>query len=101
MIFFPPLPTAVIESSVTTILVQVGANYFLDPLAGGTGPELKYGGTAVTAGQLGGWMPIGAEQTASGFDIAWKVQGSDQYTVWSTDPNGNYEIGRAACREGM
>src|SRR5205085_1146476 len=90
IIGLPPLPTTAIESSGSTSLVEVGTNYFLDPVAGGTGPELKYGGTAVTAGQFGGWTPIGAEQTANGFDIAWKVQGSDQYTVWSTDPNGNY-----------
>jgi hypothetical protein len=35
-------------------------------------------------------VPIGAEQTASGYDVAWKVPGADQYTVWSTDNSGNY-----------
>ena len=35
-------------------------------------------------------MPIGAEQTATGYDVAWKVAGADQYTVWNTDSNGNY-----------
>src|SRR5258708_7787632 len=29
-------------------------------------------------------------QTASGYDVAWKLSGADQYTVWSTDNNGNY-----------
>ncbi len=42
------------------------------------------------AGQFGGWTPIGAEQTASGYDVAWKMAGADQYTVWSTDSSGNY-----------
>ena len=42
------------------------------------------------AGQFGGWTPIGAEQTASGYDVAWKNPGAGQYTVWSTDSNGNY-----------
>ena len=35
------------------------------------------------AGQFGGWTPIGAEQTASGYQVAWKVPGADQYTVWT------------------
>ena len=41
------------------------------------------------AGQFGQWAPIGAEQTASGYEVAWKVTGADQYTVWVTDSNGN------------
>ena len=35
-------------------------------------------------------MPIGAEQTANGYEVAWKVTGADQYTVWYTDNSGNY-----------
>ena len=41
--------------------------------------------------QFGGhWVPIGAEQTANGFEVAWKITGADQYTVWYTDSSGNY-----------
>src|SRR5581483_4345483 len=36
------------------------------------------------------WSPIGAIQTASGYDIAWKMAGTDQYGIWTTDINGNY-----------
>jgi hypothetical protein len=50
---------------------------------------LKYSGAAVVAGQFSGWAPIGAEKTSTGYDVAWK-NGSGQYTVWSTDSNGNY-----------
>ena len=32
--------------------------------SGGSGPELKYGGTPIVAGP--GWEPSGAEQTATG-----------------------------------
>jgi protocatechuate 3,4-dioxygenase beta subunit len=71
-----------------TSLAQVGTNYFLDNA--GSGPELKYGGAPVTAGEFGGWTPIGAVQTATGYDVAWKVAGADQYSVWSTDSSGNY-----------
>ena len=63
-------------------------------------PELKYAGAAVVAGQFGGWTPIGAEQTATGYEVAWKVAGADQYTVWNTDSSGNYSrISSALCRE--
>ena len=44
------------------------------------------------AGQFGAWTPIGAEQTASGYDVAWKITGADQYTVWNTDSSGNYIV---------
>ena len=84
-----PAVTTVIEAFGSTSLTQVGSNFFLYNI-GGSGPELKYGGGAVVAGQFGGWTAIGAEQTASGYDVAWKIPGADQYTVWSTDSNGNY-----------
>ena len=42
------------------------------------------------AGEFGGWVPIGAVQTASGYDVAWEIPGANEYTVWTTDSNGNY-----------
>ncbi|GAA0003899.1 M10 family metallopeptidase C-terminal domain-containing protein [Bradyrhizobium diazoefficiens] len=80
------IPSATVESFGTTSLIQMGANYYL----GSSGPILKYNGVAVTSGQFSPWVPIGAEQTASGFDFAWKTPGADNYTVWGTDANGNY-----------
>ena len=35
-------------------------------------------------GQFGSWTPIGGEQTASGYVVAWKVTGADQY-AWCTE----------------
>jgi 20S proteasome alpha/beta subunit len=84
------IPNAVIEALGATALVQIAGNYFLNPVAGGTGPELKFGGTAIVAGQFNGWAPIGVEAAGSGYEVALKVQGVDQYTVWNTDSNGNY-----------
>jgi hypothetical protein len=72
-----------------TSLTEVWYNYFLDN-SSGSGPELKYGGADVVAGQWGGWVPIGAVQTASGYDVAWEAPGANEYTVWSTDSNGNF-----------
>src|ERR1019366_2653489 len=84
-----PTATTVIESFGSTSLVEVGNNFFLDN-SSGSGPELKYAGTNVVPGEFGAWTPIGAEQTASGYEVAWKIPGADQYTVWSTDSGGNF-----------
>ena len=73
-----------------TSLVAVSNHFFLDSISTGSDPSLKYGGTDVVAGQFGSWTPIGAEQTASGYQVAWKVSDADQYSVWTTDSNGNF-----------
>ena len=80
--------TTVIESFGSTSLVQVGGNYYLDSISSGTGPELKNGG-AVVAGQAGAWSPVGAEQTASGYEVAWRFAGTQNFSIWTTDSNGN------------
>ena len=78
-----------IESFGSTSLVQVGSNFYFYPVGGSSGPLFKYGGSAVTVGQYP-WSYIGAEQTASGYQVALRIQGTDQYTVWNTDSNGNF-----------
>jgi hypothetical protein len=83
--------TTVIEAQGSTSLVQVGNHYFLYPVGGSSGPELSYLGAPFVAGQTGAWVPIGAEKTAGGYEVAWKVTGADQYTVWNTDSSGNYQ----------
>ena len=84
----PPSGTA-IESNGVTSLTKVGTNFYLCD-SGGAGPSLKFSGAVVVAGQFDAWTPIGAEKTASGYQIAWKVTGADQYGLWVTDNNGNY-----------
>jgi hypothetical protein len=79
-----------IESYGSTALVQLGSNYFMNPVAGGSGAELEYSGAPFTSGQFGGWTPIGAEATSSGYEVAWKNGTADQYTVWNTNSSGNY-----------
>ncbi len=79
-----PPPTT---PSGSTGLVQVGNNYFL----GGTGPELKYHGAAVTTGQFQDWIPISSVQVdGGGYDVAWK-NASGQFTFWATDSQGNFQ----------
>ncbi|WP_035641948.1 S8 family serine peptidase, partial [Bradyrhizobium sp. ORS 375] len=84
------LASTVIEAMGATSLVQSGNSYFLNPVAGGTGPEVKFNGAPVAPGQLGGWTPIAAEAVGNGYQIAWKMAGSDLYTVWNTDSSGSY-----------
>ena len=55
-----------------------------------TKASLKFNGAIYTAGYFTGWSPISAEKTATGYQVAWKVTGTDQYGTWVTDNNGNY-----------
>ena len=82
-------PPTVIESFGSTSLLKSGSSYLLAPNGGAT-VQLSYGGAPATVGQFGSWTPIGAEQTATGYEVAWSEPGADQYWVWNTDENGNY-----------
>ncbi len=84
------IPTTVIESFGSTSLVEVGNNFYLKSISSGTSVELQNGGVPVVAGGSGAWTPIAAEVTATGYEVAWKLTGADQYSVWNTDSNGNY-----------
>jgi hypothetical protein len=83
--------TTVIEAFGSTELVQVGNVYFLDSISSGTGPELMYNGAPVVAGQFGPYTPVGAEVMANGgYEVAWKNAGTNQFSIWNTDSNGNF-----------
>jgi hypothetical protein len=84
------ISSTTIESVGSTSLVQAGGNYFFNPVGGGSGPQFKYNGAPVYAGEFGLWAPIGVEQTASGYQVAWKVTGSDLYNIWNIDSSGNF-----------
>jgi cytochrome c2 len=83
-----PAPT-VIESNGSMSLLTDGTNYFLKP-SGGTAVTLNYNGSPVTVGQFGGWTPVAAAQTATGYEIALELTGSNEFTIWNTDSSGNY-----------
>jgi serralysin len=80
----------VIQTDGSTSLVQTGENYFLNPVGGVTGPELKFNGSPVYAGEFATFGPIGAIQVSGGYDVAWKDGSGTEFTIWSTDSNGNY-----------
>ena len=92
----PGSPVITIKSFGVTSLALVDGNYVMDPVAGGTGPEVSYQGTPVTAGEFGAWTPLGAEATSTGYEVAWQNGSADQYTVWQTDSSGNYVSGIGA-----
>ena len=80
---------AVIESAGAASLTNIANHYYLyDSIS--SGPSLKYLGADYVAGQFGTWAPVGAEKTATGYEVAWKDASSGQYMVWNTDNNGNF-----------
>ena len=70
-------------------LVESGDKYYLNS-SSGSGPSLKYRGADFVDGTDGTWAPIGAEKTATGYQVAWKEASTGLYTAWNTDNNGNY-----------
>ena len=84
------IPTTILEAQGFTKLVKVADNFYLDSISTGSGPILKISGSPVSATAYGTWAPFAAEQTASGYDVAWKDSATGHYTAWSTDNNGNY-----------
>jgi Ca2+-binding RTX toxin-like protein/20S proteasome alpha/beta subunit len=81
--------TTTLEAFGSTRLVQVANNYAFYPVGGSSGPQIRFNGAAVTAGQFGAWVPFAAEAIGGGYEVAWKIAGTDQYSVWNTDGNGN------------
>ena len=88
-------PSKVIQTDGGVTLVQIGAEYVMEG-SDGTEVSLTYQGGPVTAGEFGAWTPIGAALLGSGgYEVAWKNATTGQFTVWDTDPNGNY-VGSAS-----
>ena len=72
-----------------TSLVQLADQYALEN-SGGSGPHLMLNGAPVTAGEIPGWAPIGAVATSTGYQVAWKQTGGNQFVIWNVDANGKY-----------
>ncbi|WP_161497292.1 calcium-binding protein [Bradyrhizobium nitroreducens] len=78
---------ATIDTAGSTSLMQIGTNYYF--YANGIEPMLKYGGSPFTSTMLEGRTLLGVEQTSFGYELAIRLPGTDQYTVWNTDSSGN------------
>jgi serralysin len=83
------LTKTVIQTDGSTSLTEIANQFFLDN-SSGVGPALQLNGAPVVTGQFGAWAPIGAVQTAGGYDVAWKNAGLGLYTVWTVDSSGNH-----------
>jgi hypothetical protein len=79
-----------IANNGTTTLAQVGDVYELIPDAGGAATLLEYQGSVVTVDEYGDVNPVGALQTATGYEVAWSLVGQDEYTVWNINSGGDY-----------
>jgi hypothetical protein len=86
----PPPSSTTIESFGVTALVQQGDFFFLNPVAGGTGPEVTMSGAPIGESQVGGWVAIGAESVSGGYEMAWHLPNTTLYTVWNLDSSCNY-----------
>ncbi len=54
-------------------------------------PQPRFGGALVAPGQFDTWLPIDSVQSNGGYQIAWKHGAADEYIVWTTDGNGNWQ----------
>jgi serralysin len=85
-------PITIEASGSTSLMVAGNHAYYLVPVGGASGPQLRFAGAPVIAGQFGpSWAAIGAEHNASGgYQVVWAMPSTNQYTVWTTDSSGNY-----------
>ena len=86
----PPIVSTTIEQAGATSLTQVGNNFYLYAKGTTAGPLLQLSGAAVTANLYPGWSLIGGEKASVGYEVAWKSASTGQYSLWSTDNNGNF-----------
>ena len=84
-----PAPSKQVESAGATSLVESGDKYYLNS-SSGSGPIAEVSRYGFCRRADGTWTPIGAEKTATGYQVAWKEASTGLYTAWNTDNNGNY-----------
>src|SRR5262245_32980106 len=54
-------------------------------------PSMGYDEPETLPSSITQFCPTHADgQQATGYEVAWKVTGVDQYTLWNTDNNGNF-----------
>jgi hypothetical protein len=79
-----------IEAAGATAVKQIDNTYFMEPVGGGAGTQIRYNGAPWTVGQNGSWRVIGAEQMSNGYSVWWQYGAANQFVQWSTDLAGNY-----------
>jgi Ca2+-binding RTX toxin-like protein len=81
--------TTTIENFGVTRLDQFGNRYEMLN-SDGSGQEVAYQGTLFTEGRFGAWKPIAAEKVGSGYLLALRNGGADQFQVWNLGSNGDF-----------
>ena len=90
VIGIPAATGTVIEALGSTSLVEVGNDYYLENISSGTGPELKYGGAAVVAGQFAPGRRSAWSRRRRRLRGCLEDSGANQFSIWNTDSNGNF-----------
>jgi len=65
-------------------------SYFVESDSERRGTRIEIWRRIAYAGEFGSIAPVGAVQTGAGYDIAWQIPGTNQFTFWTTDSSGNY-----------
>jgi serralysin len=84
-------PVTMVEQIGVTAIAQVANTYFMDYASGSLGPQIKFGGAAISPLSFGSWRPIGAEQIAGNYQIVFRNGSTSQYAIWYTDNGGNVQ----------
>ena len=59
----------------------------------GSGPQLRFGGAYVVAGQFGAWdFRLARSWREACLRYAWKNGGADQYLAWNVDSSGQFSL---------
>src|SRR5262249_45233936 len=80
---------------VATTTLEANASVQLSPLSniyslgGPSGPFIIPTRRSSDLGFFGAWVPVAAEPIGGGYEVAWRIPGADQYSVWTTDADGN------------
>ncbi len=75
-----------IKANSTTALELDWEPVRAEPHKRGDRTALELDGAAITADQFAaGWTPVGAEQTATGYEVAWSIL-SRRTSIWSGTP---------------
>ncbi|MBR0934952.1 Ig-like domain-containing protein [Bradyrhizobium jicamae] len=81
-------PMTLLATNGSAGVAQIGNNFYVGNAATGYHAELSFAGVAQVVDPTGRVTPLGAEKTASGYEVVWSL-GGGQYSIWTTDNNGN------------
>ncbi|WP_050043513.1 Ig-like domain-containing protein [Bradyrhizobium sp. LTSPM299] len=84
----PTLVGTIIDATGSAGLIEIGNKFYVGNASTGFNAELKVAGVAEVADPTGHVAPLGAEKTATGYQVVWTL-GGGRYSIWTADNNGN------------